>query len=500
MDIHLLALLLFCLCGQGLTDDGLSENGTDSPDRTSLEPSIPKEELETTQLPGMVPTTQGPASPAPTHDAPEYLTTPPTTVPTFTSSYPEEEGSSEEEHDECYGGQASSADAKRAVGGAIMKLGLKLLEALKPSPEQPNMIISPLSISLALSQLALGAVNETEDLLLHFLHADTLPCYHKSMRALRQQLHNNVLQIATRMYLQPGFKVKSAFKKESLRMYKSDAMPLPGLEEINRWVENVTKGHMTQFLSSLPPNLVLMLINAIHFKGQWQSRFDSRFTSKDLFFISDKEVVHVDMMLAPKYPLSLLIDRELDAQVAHFPFKQHMSFLVVIPMSGQVNVSAIAAKLNTADLYARFPPPKTMQVKLPKLKLEHSLELQEALTSMGLGDLFLRPNLAGIADGPLLVSSMQHKASMELNEDGAEASAATGLMISRSNPSFSADQPFFFALMDDKTQTPIFLGVIRNPNPGSAAMQIGGFLGGDNPDKLGFPDKNDGNSFNHIPK
>ncbi|KAJ8256616.1 hypothetical protein COCON_G00187680 [Conger conger] len=454
MDTRLLALLLFCLYSRGLSDAWPSDNGT------------------------TIPPIEDPLAPTSNGSEPSFA--------------PE---SSEEEDDlkDC-GGLASRASAKRALGGAIMKLGLDILKTMKGSPEQPNTIISPLSISLALSQLALGAVNETEQLLLQALHADGLPCYHRVLRGLLKQLHGGALQVATRLYLKPGFKVKEAFAEESLHMYKSEAVTLTDLEEVNKWVEAATKGTITNFLPSLPADLVLMIINAVHFKGQWQARFDTRFTSKDLFFLNDKEVVHVDMMLGPKYPLSLLIDVDLDAMVALFPFKQGMSLLVVMPSSGQVDVSAIGAKLNTTDLYARLDRPRTMQVKLPKFKLEYGQELQEALSSMGLGELFSSPNLAKISDGSLLVSSVLHKSCMELNEEGAEASAATSVIISRSNPTFSVNQPFFFALMDDKTQTPLFLGVVRNPNPDATVIQIGRSA---NPDKL--PDKSKG-EFNHLPK
>lgn len=108
---------------------------------------------------------------------------------------------------------------------------------------------------------------------------------------------------------------------------------------------------------------------------------------------------------------------------------------------------------------------------------------------LGLGEIFSHPNLANVADGPLLVSSVTHKSSMEINEEGAEAAAATAVVISRaSNPVFHLTQPFIFALMDDATQVPIFMGVINNPNPGAPIMQRGE-LG--STDKVGFPiDKN----------
>ena len=65
----------------------------------------------------------------------------------------------------------------------------------------------------------------------------------------------------------PGFQPRSEFIQESLRMYDSEPVPLEGLKEVNEWVEKATNGFMSDFLSSLPPNLVLMLINAVHFKG-----------------------------------------------------------------------------------------------------------------------------------------------------------------------------------------------------------------------------------------
>lgn len=70
-------------------------------------------------------------------------------------------------------------------------------------------------------------------------------------------------------------------------------------------------------------------------------------------------------------------------QVASFPFKANTSFLIVLPLPGKGNVSSVLPKLNISDLYRRLPQEKTMQVNLPKVKLQYRHELQEALTSMG---------------------------------------------------------------------------------------------------------------------
>uniref|UniRef100_A0A673ZGR5 Serpin domain-containing protein n=2 Tax=Salmo trutta TaxID=8032 RepID=A0A673ZGR5_SALTR len=375
--------------------------------------------------------------------------------------------------------QVFSQEARWSVGGAVERLGRQLLDSLQTGPEQPNVIISPLSVALALAQLTLGARNETQKLLLSSLHAHTVPCYHESLGSLLQHLTNTSLQVATRMYLRPEFEVYQSFVAESVRNYKSEPAPLISVEDVNQWVEDTTKGHMTNFLPSIPHDVVLMLINAVHFKGEWESRFDPQFTQKDVFYLDNKNFVHVDMMRSAKYPLSLLEDGKLGAQVARFPFKGNTSFLVVMPLPGRGNVSSLVAKLNISDLYRRLPQERTMQVQLPKFTLQYRQELQEALTSMGLGSLFSSPNLSGVSEVPLQVSSMRHACGVELSEEGAEASAATSITIMRSVPIFSVNSPFLFALVDHASLAPIFLGTVTNPAPDASPMQIDSPLGDD---------------------
>lgn len=187
-------------------------------------------------------------------------------------------------------------------------------------------------------------------------------------------------------------------------------------------------------MSALPPNLLAMLINAVHFKGiaflqhcqrkcervwftkrfslfpkgDWVARFDPRFTSRGVFYLDDKSMIDVEVMEDANHPLSLFIDNELDAQVtrscgvhlfrggevgkliqpspvqvARFPFMNLMSLLVVMPMSGPVNMDSLIAKLNISDLYRRLPKETAIQVKVPKFKLEYAQELKDVFTKIG---------------------------------------------------------------------------------------------------------------------
>ncbi|TKS83421.1 Alpha-2-antiplasmin [Collichthys lucidus] len=389
-------------------------------------------------------------------------------TPDVSSPVSEEEDTEEEVHS-CRGTRFDPKE-RRSIGSAIERLGLQLLEKLPVGPQQPNVILSPLSLAFALAHLTLGARNATEKLLLKSLNADNLPCYHHILGGLLPHFRNTALEVATRMYLRPGFEVKLSFLEDSLDRYQSQPVPLLSVDEVNQWVENATNGHIPNFLESIPHDVVLMLMNAVYFKGEWQTRFDPHVTSKGVFYLDNQNSVPVDMMKSAQYPLRLLHDPELEAQVASFPFKGNTSFLIVMPLPGSGNVSSVLHKMNISDLYRRLPQEKTMQVNLPKMKLQFRQEFKEALTSMGLGSLFLGPDLSGISKQPLRVTSVRHASTIELSEEGVEASATTVITSMRSISLFAVNSPFLFALVDDVSLVPIFMGIVTNPAPDNDPM------------------------------
>lgn len=88
----------------------------------------------------------------------------------------------------------------------------------------------------------------------------------------------------------------------------------------------------------------------------------------------------------------------------------------------------------------------------------------------GLGSLFSGPDLSGISVEPLRVSSVRHATTVELSEEGVEASATTVVTTTRSINHFSVNSPFLFALIDDESQVPLFMGVVTNPAPNKDPM------------------------------
>uniref|UniRef100_A0A672U016 Serpin family F member 2 n=1 Tax=Strigops habroptila TaxID=2489341 RepID=A0A672U016_STRHB len=381
-----------------------------------------------------------------------------------------EEGESEDQNCEM------TWKKRQRLADGLMRFSIDLLREVQLESNRTNVILSPLSIALALSQLALGAANQTEKHLLEVMHLESVPCVHHMLGTLRRRLMESTLSLASRLYLVTPLAeplVKEKFLEDSEKFYGAKPMTLSGINEddltaINKWVKEATHGQIPTFLQQLPENIVMLLLNAIHFHGFWRNKFDPSFTGPDVFHLDNEFVVPVEMMKAQKYPLSWFTLESQDIQVAKFPFKSNMSFVVIVPNQYTWNTSHVLEKFPYGQLCRLFPTEVPTAVKIPKIKLDHHLELNRVLSQMGLQELFTSPNLQKITEEPLFVSSIQHESTLELKEDGVEASAATSVAVSRSVSAFSLDRPFVFIIFDNETGIPLFIGSVQNPNPNAA--------------------------------
>ncbi|NXF94122.1 A2AP protein, partial [Eubucco bourcierii] len=357
------------------------------------------------------------------------------------------------------------------LADGLMRFSIDLLRQVQLESNSTNVILSPLSIALALSHLALGAANETEKHLLEVMHLESVPCLHHLLGTLRSRLTESTLSLASRLYLQKGFEVKEKFLEDSEKFYGAKPVTLSGiskddLQAINKWVKEATNGKIPTFLQQLPASTVMLLLNAIHFHGFWRNKFDPSFTGPDVFHLDNDFVVPVEMMKAQKYSLSWFTME--DIQVAKFPFKSNMSLVVIVPNQYTWSSLHVLENFPYKQLCKLFPREVPTTVKIPKIKLDYQLELNQVLSQMGLQELFTSPDLQKITDEPLFVSSIQHQSTLELKEDGVEASAGTGVAVSRSVSAFSLDRPFVFFIFEDEAGIPLFIGSVQNPNPNAA--------------------------------
>ncbi|XP_060243290.1 alpha-2-antiplasmin isoform X2 [Meriones unguiculatus] len=364
-----------------------------------------------------------------------------------------------------------TAEESRRLSQAMMAFTTDLFSSVAQTSTSSNLVLSPLSVALALAHLALGAQNQTLQSLHRVLHVDSGSCLPHLLSHLSQNLGLGTIRLAARIYLQKGFPIKDDFLEQSEKLFGAKPVKLTGRQEedlmnINQWVKKATEGKIEDFLSELPDNTVLLLLNAIHFHGFWRTMFDSSLTQKDSFYLDEQFMVPVDMMHAQSYPLRWFLLEQPEIQVAHFPFKNNMSFVVMMPTHFKWNVSQVLANLSRDTLYQPSLREKPTKVQLPKLHLKQQLDLVATLSQLGLQELFQGPDLRGISDQSLVVSGVQHQSTMELSEAGVEAAAATSTAMTRmSISSFTVNRPFLFFIMDDTVGMPLFVGSVRNPNP-----------------------------------
>ncbi|XP_065345566.1 serpin B4-like [Cloeon dipterum] len=223
--------------------------------------------------------------------------------------------------------------------------------------------------------------------------------------------------------------------------------------KINDWVNAETKGLIKKLLDEpLEINTRLVLLNAIYFKGQWESQFNPENTKMTQYFWGYREIyMKVPMMHKKDYYLHAVLP-DLDAQAIAIPYKGgDMNLLVILPnkndglykLTEQIDqlydLKSIMSKMTTA----------VVDVFLPKFKIESTIKLEPYLREMGLADIFEVPDFSGISAEKLIVSKVIQKAVIEVNEEGTVAAASTAAVaINRmtSKRVFRCDHPFFFFL------------------------------------------------------
>ena len=350
-----------------------------------------------------------------------------------------------------------------------------------------NFFFSPFSISTALAMTYAGARENTARQMavtLHFTEAPNL--LHRSMGKVLTQL-NSVqqqtaveLRVANALWAQKGYKFRDEFIRIVHEAYQAELTQVDFRtaseavrQSINAWVENQTDQKIKDLIQPGVLNALtrLVLVNAVYFKGFWDIRFKPADTREMEFWLSEGGPVKLPMM-HQKHEFGYWENEWL--QVLEMPYKNGSLSLIILLTKEKAGISALEKKLtleNTINWQNQLRQRKVV-VFLPRFKIESEFSLNQTLTAMGMPDAFnpASADFSGMVVGKreLYISSVIHKAFMEVNEEGTEAAAATGVVvgvtsIAPSPPVFKADHPFVFFIRDNASQSILFLGRVANP-------------------------------------
>ncbi|XP_047651930.1 serpin A3-8-like [Phacochoerus africanus] len=358
----------------------------------------------------------------------------------------------------------------------------KQLVSLDPSK---NVIFSPLSVSIALAFLSLGARGPTLTELLEGLkfnvtetpEAEIHQGFQHLLQALSQPSNLLQLNVGNAMFVDEHLKLLDKFVQEAHELYHSEVFPtkFQDLEAarrlINDYVKNKTEGKIVELIKKLSPQTVAVLVNYIYFKAQWKMPFNPNITTEADFHVSKNRTVRVPMMGIMGRTVPYFRDEELACTVVELPYTSNDSTLFILPDDGRmVDVEAKLLPETLRRWRDSLHPRRIDALHLPRFSISSDYKLQEILPRLGIKKIFSEEaDLSGITDTtPLCVSQVVHSAMLDVGEEGTEGAASTGVVIDKKsfeNFIVRFDSPFLFATVLRDTQSIIFLGKVVNPRP-----------------------------------
>ncbi len=378
-------------------------------------------------------------------------------------------------------GYGEEAVAKQAQ----TRFDLKLFDQLLQQHAEENLFFSPLSVRLALSMVYNGASGETQAAIAEVLEAQELSLSElnwANAQLVRWLVEGSQageetpvqVQIANGLWVDQALTLRPQFLQALASNYQAvvnrvDLGSRQTVEDINAWVEDRTQGKIDRFVDRLSRDDLMVLLNAIYFKGEWTQPFDPDRTQLQPFTLPDGSQVEVPMMAQSGRYGYLETDQ---LQVVRLPYGEgEMEMLVVLPKEG-VDPESLRAELNpdtwrewTGSLRSRAG-----SVRIPKFQMAHETDLIPVLEQLGMEIAFSnQADFGQMTSEPARISKILHKAVIEVNEEGSEAAAVTGVIISRTSIDreepfqFVADRPFWFAIRDPQTETVLFMGSVADP-------------------------------------
>jgi serpin B len=346
------------------------------------------------------------------------------------------------------------------------------------SDESENIIVSPFSISLALSMALNGADGTTREAMIEALRVNGLnpENINISFKDLTEALLNVdkrvLISIANSVWTEDSFTAKKPFTDILTDYYKAQAESFDindpqAPEKINNWIETNTNGLIDKMIEELNSNTVMLLINAIYFKGKWNSQFNKDKTFQAEFEKSNGVASDVPMM---KQVSDFKIYSGPNFKVAELPYGQGNFVMDVILPEEPAGIDDMIGNLDGETFNEWLGNMGTNEVDLsfPRFKYGYKENLKTILSDMGMGIAFTESaDFSNISDTPLLINDVVHQAFIETNEEGTEAAAATivdiGLTSMPMTVIFNADHPFIYVIRETTTNTILFMGKVADP-------------------------------------
>lgn len=374
--------------------------------------------------------------------------------------------------------RALTASEQVLIGDANT-FGFNLLADMAKRDDRPNIVLSPLSASMALGMTLNGAAGTTFEgmrstLGFEGLSQEEINTAYAGLIDLLTTLDPAVrFDIANAVWANQGFPFHDAFFQAvkdafNARVESADFGQAATLDAINKWASDNTDGLIPSILDQLDPSLIMVLLNAIYFEGSWTTRFDPEKTRKADFTREDGSTVQVDMMNLSDAEVGLGYGDGY--QIAELPYGgQAFAMVVMVPDQGLSARDVLAGMTQEkwTEALATLHTSEPDLLGLPKFTLQYDAYLNDALKAMGMKEAF-EPgadftNMSPAGD-QICIDFVRQKTFIQVDENGTKAAAVTA--VGARPTSFLgliADRPFIFAIRERLTGTILFMGLVTDP-------------------------------------
>ena len=352
--------------------------------------------------------------------------------------------------------------------------------------KKENIVLSPLSLNMALAMVWNGADGETQKAIQKAMGMANYPKtevndYFKKLReSIVKTDPTTKLALANSIWYKNDFPVNEDFILTNKNWYNAEVKEIDfsapsAPDQINQWCSDNTNGLIKEIIDEIPGDAVMYLLNALYFKGEWSkdNKFSTSKTNTEQFRKEDGNTVRAQMM-NQRNELDYYSDEYLS--MVTLPYGNNAFSMLFILPNENVSFSTLSSQLKQAGYWESCLRSRSLynvDLFVPKFKIEYEIQLNETLEQLGMRIAFdsSLADFSSISETKTFISKVKQKAFIEVDEKGSEAAAVTvnemlttsGTLPSIKEATFRADRPFMFAIQENSTGTVLFIGKIGSP-------------------------------------
>jgi len=369
---------------------------------------------------------------------------------------------------------------EKDVAKANTAFGLALLADMHATESSGNLLLSPLSVSMALGMTLNGANSATYDAMRRTLAFDAASqqeinaAYSGLIQQLKARDHAVEFGLANSLWYDTGFPVYNTFVDTVRHYFDAEVRQLDfgasgSPRVISQWAEQKTSGRIKDLIKQINSDEVMFLVNAVYFKAPWTTVFNENATHDAPFRRPDGSTVTARMMTNDA---AYGYVKQDGVQAVELLYGDSAFSMVLVSAEQGTSLAPAAAMLERTkweSLMGALQRGRVM-LSMPRFKFTYEKSLDDVLSALGMSIAFDRQRadftrIADVRPRNLFISRVQHKTFIDVHEKGTEAAGATvvGVGVTSLPPSLTFDRPFLFVIRERTTGTLLFVGRVVDP-------------------------------------